>query len=209
MTIHTNDPSVQAIARAGFPSYKGRTFEVEVHADRGFNFPGNYWDDGSRSTYALVRLADKHTTGAIRPSHPVFERKQAAMLNERGCIPPDCAIVEHCISCGKDLGLRVHIHADNAAKLIPAPVELTFAEKCVLHAASAFKNTYGGQTGIRKSECCSKGYLNQGPGLTPAEYDAALESLKARGMVRKNGSLTNDGRNAAGHGWPERDEVTS
>ena len=43
------------------------------------------------------------------------------------------------------MGLRFYIRPDNAAALIPAPVELTDLESCVLDYTAKRKSAYTGQ----------------------------------------------------------------
>ena len=54
--VKTSDPTVQRIVNATFPSFRGKSVDVNV-ADS-VRFWGTYWDDGYKRDYRLVRLAD-------------------------------------------------------------------------------------------------------------------------------------------------------
>jgi hypothetical protein len=115
------------------------------------------------------------------------------------------ACVEHSIFCGKDMGLTIHIHPANANRLLPAPVELTWAERTVLLATMSWKSSYAGVSNYRFVEA------QRTCGITLPEWENAKQSLIARKLLNKAGAVTVDGRNAIpdrsmGGNLPKRQE---
>ena len=62
-------------------------------------------------------------------------------------------------------------------------------EKIVLLFTGSLKNTYGGRSNVRYTEAHSR------YGITADRWTAAQEALKARKLLRANGSITPAGRN--------------
>jgi hypothetical protein len=179
-----NEPMIQDIARATFPEYKGHKFQLAI-TDRPMNL-ASYWEGGSRSYYKVVNLATMQASAAV-PAQSAFDKPIAGI--EAVPIPEGGAIVEHCIFCGKDMGLRIHIGPSNAAPMLPAKVELTAHEKIVLN-ATGLKSSYAGIKDYRFYDA------NRSTGITRTEYDAAKSSLQARGLLDKRGAITVTGSNA-------------
>jgi hypothetical protein len=113
--------TLRSFALRFFPGYRGRKFDLRIH-------PGGIslvscWSGGSRSDFRLVRLEDMKTV-------PIPENGSGFSAVDRQYGPsglpvklpaPGYAVVEHCIFSGKDLGLRVYLHPDNAARMVEAP----------------------------------------------------------------------------------------
>jgi hypothetical protein len=113
-----------------------RTIHLEPALDAGL------WSGGSRDSYQAIELATGKAMDAINhnaaPWNP--ERKEKTIA-----LRPGYAVVEHSIFCGRDSGLTFYVHPDDAAKLLPAPVELTELEALVLNATATYKSSYGGK----------------------------------------------------------------
>jgi hypothetical protein len=101
--------------------------------------------------------------------------------------------VAHSIFCGKDMGLTVYVSPSQLAtsNLIPKPSEVSDDEGVVLKYTSHYKNTYGGQTNLRFKEA------TRSTDITVERWEAAKATLIERGLLRKNGSITPEGRNAS------------
>lgn len=190
-TIHVDyrDAAGTAVARKAFPSYSGRSFKVSVHDAGGMSLT-SYWDGGSRDYYVIVRLSDSKQLPIPQNGTP-FDPYGYGI--EMPLPAPDFAVVEHSIFCGKDMGLTVHVHAENAAKLIPAPVDLTWAEKVVLVATCSLKSSHMGRTRAQMAE--------RECGISQASWDAAKATLQGRRFLNAAGAVTVEGRNAR----PSRD----
>jgi hypothetical protein len=178
--IHTTDRSVKRIALAAFPGYKGRSFEL-----RSIAHPMDLrdsWEGGSRNYYRFVRLADLAVSGEV-PAQSAFDTRVAGL--ESVTVPPGFACVQHCIFCGKDLGLRVHANPVDLAPLLPAPASLTRAESLVLAIVRSLKSSARAEEARRF-------------GLDAATWDMVKAGLIIAGMLNRAGAITDAGRNAIG-----------
>lgn len=93
--------------KATFPQYKGRTFSLRVSET--VDMGNGYWSGGSRSTYRAVNLQ----TGAIENASTVLRNPFAGGADPALCavpLNPAYVVVEHVVFCGKDMGLRFHVH---------------------------------------------------------------------------------------------------
>jgi len=183
--MHTNDADVKHIALTAYPDYTGHKFQVVVSSTVNVQ---SYWDGGSRSFFKFVRL-DGSTDTLTVPPQSAYDRP----IINGDVVPlvPGLACVEHVIFCGRDLGIRIHVHADNAPKLLPAPVDFTDDEKTVLVYTKSLKSSYGGISNFRYHEAHKR------TGITLEQWDAAKATLMDKKFLNKAGALTNEGRNIA------------
>jgi hypothetical protein len=107
---------------------------------------------------------------------------------------PGVVVVQYSISRGKDVGLTFYVHPDDAAKLLPAPMDLTDHERIVLRATRAYKASYGGVDRYTMAWRDAQGKLFP----SKAGWAVAKESLIAKGLLDKRGAITVAGRNAIG-----------
>ncbi len=179
-----NEPNIQRLAQAVFPSYRGRKFSFQV-ADS-VALTGTYWDGGSRSSYGGVNLSNFQAA-----SLPQFDPPQhgGPIQTPEVEVQPGMAVVEHSIFCGRDTGITFYVHPSDAPQLLPEPESVTEDEQIVLAFTRSLKNTSGGRSNIRFTEAHSR------YGITADRWTAAQEDLKARKLLRANGSITPAGRN--------------
>jgi hypothetical protein len=59
IALRRSDPTVNALISAAFPSWKAQA--VDAIVTDSVSFYGTMWDEGSRRTYTIVRLADLAT----------------------------------------------------------------------------------------------------------------------------------------------------
>lgn len=181
-TYHTDRPEVRQMALAAFPGYTGRKFSVT--AFRGPKNLASYWDGGSRDTFALVRMDDLKAVDIPENGTP-YSRAPLQL----DALPPGTALVEHSIFHGKDFGLTLHVPAENLAPLLPAGPEATWEQRVVLAATAGYKNSYGGETGLRRRHALEETEI-PGP-----DYDRAHAECIAKRWLNKSGALTDEGRN--------------
>lgn len=180
--ISKSDETIKQIVSTCFPSYKGKTIKLSSSIPTNLN---SYWDGGSRNYYVFYEL----TTGKILPvdsNHPIFERDKPNQLKE---LPIGILLVKHCIFCGKDLGITIYAREENFSKMIPKSMDLSEPEKIVLYFTKSYKNTYGGRTNIRFD------YANRKTKITWEQWKDAQIILIEKGLLRKNLSITPEGRN--------------
>lgn len=184
MKLYTQDNEVKRIALAAFPNYAGKSFSVETFSPTRLD---SCWEGGSRDFYRFVNLATLQTVGVPENGTPFSNGGQILKCD---VLPFNVAMVRHTVFCGKDLGLTVHVGAENLGKYLPAPVELTLAQRIVLVTTRERKSSYNGQNRQQMAEADC--------GLPEPEWTKAKAELIAKGLLKANGSITDDGRNAAG-----------
>jgi len=185
---HTTDKLVQEIGRAAFPDYKGKKFRVITQTHPINVKYNNYWDGGTRSWYNFVRLDTMESFGTIPDQHPWFNK--AILGADKVQLVPGLVCVEHTHFQGKDLGLTIKVHPENAPKLLPDNINTTTREeKIVLVATRSYKNTYGGRTNIRYKNA------HRETGILPDEWETAKQSCINKGWLNKAGAITNTGKN--------------
>ena len=111
--LSATDSMVRRILNATYPNYRGRKISLVPQS-----YPLNvksYWEGGSRSYFVFLRL-DTFQQAAM-PAQSAFDAQiQGA---EAVTLPENVACVEHCIFCGKDAGIRIHVNPSNVTKLLP------------------------------------------------------------------------------------------
>jgi hypothetical protein len=191
-TVYLDIDQVPAQLRQG---YAGRKFQAKVCEEVTIPMDAGLWSGGSRDTYRVVRFEDGATIEPMRNQAPWDKSRQDIPVK----LAPGIAVIEHTIFCGKDLGLTFYVHPENARKLLPAPVELTALEKLVLEYTAHRKSSYMGRDRYQMAvEDARYGYGENREKLVPSrpEWDAAKQSLIARGFLNKAGAITTAGRNA-------------
>ncbi len=165
--------------------YAGRKFQAEITDSVQ---PANMnWSGGTRYRYLAFHPASGEQREIIdRRPWPQSESACPIIPIEQGWI-----IVQHSTFCGKDHGLTFYVRPDMATAL-PAPVDDDPEDVAILCVATAtLKNSYGGRKEIRFTEAARV------TGITRERWDAAMADALALGYVRKNGSITPNGRNVA------------
>lgn len=190
--IYTKDSEVRRIASLAFPNYSGHKFKLSASPPSRLD---SCWGGGSRDFYVLIDLASGNSIPIPENGTPFSNGGQIFTLS---ALPQNIALVQHTIFCGKDLGITVYVNADNLNKYLPASPALTSAQKMVLVFTRERKSSYNGQNRQQMAES-EKNF--------PAhEWDQAKAELIAMGLLKSNGSITDDGRNAinqahSGQAW--------
>ena len=183
--LRRSDSTVDRIIRAAFP---GLTIQ-KVHADitDKIAFTGTQWDEGHRNTYRIVRLSDM----AVMPigTAPFMQRSP---LHENYHII-ESGFVVVCHHEGRYEHISITARPDDINPMLPAPTDLSRNEKIVLTATARLKNSYGGRTNIRYTEAHS--YTK----ISHDDWNAAQQLLISKGFLKKNLSITPEGRNAIGN----------
>jgi hypothetical protein len=110
------DKMIRSVALRAFPNYKGRKIRADWSGR--VSFYDLNWSGGTRNQYRSVHLSDGQTRSMpnLAPWVNPIEGQSAA-------IPPGCAVVEHSMFCGRDLGLRVYFPSSDGRVLTPASLE--------------------------------------------------------------------------------------
>lgn len=174
--VDRKSPDVARIVSATFPDYRGT--KVAISTAEKYS-PQNYWSGGSR-TYAVAYSLD---TGKVILLDSETENPMNGAAHVSVPIPQGVAIIEHVIFQGKDLGIRVIVHPDNLAPLLPAPCSLTDRQRIILATVRSYISSYRkeifarqGVSQAEKDELQRLGYLTKQGGLTIAGKNAASDS---------------------------------
>lgn len=179
------DAHVRALVSRAFPSYTGKQFKLAI-SDSPINC-ASYWDSGNRSYFAFANLATGETSATV-PAQSAFDRPVAGL--DAVSLPDGFACIEHNFS-GVRQSITIHIRTSNAAKMLPAQVELSRLENIVLAYTRCLKSSYAGIPNYRFHEA------HEQTGIKQVEWDLTKASLIDRGLLTKQGALTVAGRNAA------------
>jgi hypothetical protein len=189
-TIYLDPKMVPAALRG---AYSGQKFKAVVCTETSIPADAGLWSGGTREVYDAIDMATGKTAAIPgQQSSPWNSARREVTVP----IKPGYALVKHSWFCGTDMGLTFYVHPDNAVKLLPAPsAELTPDEKIVLQATCSFKSSYNGMDRyeMMKREASS---LTSLPFPTRDEWNAAKQSLIAKGLLNKAGAVTPAGRNA-------------
>jgi len=188
--IHLEPSLVPATLKGGYTGKRFRaviTEAVTVPADAGL------WSGGSRDSYGLLRIADGVVLAmpgqGSAPWNPDRKAHEIALK-------PGFCVVKHSHFCGKDMGLTFYLSPQDAAPMLPAPVELSEHEALVLEYTISRKSSYMGQNRFQMAcQDIQRGY-RAGTVPTAAQWDEAKASLIAKGFLTRAGAVTPAGRNA-------------
>ena len=167
--------------------YKGRTFTAIVHEDAQTTISDNdlRWSGGSVKGFLLVE------DGKTRPLTTVSQWPDSGSqrIDLRTAI-----LVEHCIFCGKDMGLTFHVGPDSLNPFrIEHKQELTDDQKAVLWVACSRKSSYNGMN--RHDMLNEARRWNKEEEMPRSVYDETVEQLKSKGLLDKRGAATTEGKN--------------
>ena len=199
-TITVRPADIRAIIDATYPDYKGPHAKVEVRVTAEYNDYQLNWLGGS-ITYLKALRCDGAGGFEVIDLRTVWGSGQGY----KGAIPADVMLVEHVISCGKDLGVRCIVSPGSQFMprlSLPAVVELSRDEVIVL---SAHKELKGGHYRDEAYARAAEG-VHYGPGPRPPKafidkpVAQVVEALAARGLLKVNkagaSQITIEGKNA-------------
>jgi len=187
-TVYLDRKDVPAAIRG---QYTGNKFKVVVAESVTIPADAGLWSGGSRDHYQVVELFSSERRNAPNQH---LDPWTSARQDRKVELKDGYAVVEHSIFCGKDLGLTIYINANNAAGLLPAPVELSADEQFVLQATRQYKSSYNG---LDRYQLATQYNFSGKVFPTREAYNAAKESLIAAGFLNKAGAMTTKGKNAA------------
>lgn len=185
VTVLDRKGFVDDLIRAAFPGENGRRVKAVV-AER-VTFSGTQWDEGNKTDYRLVNLADLQTVPI--PEQPYTQR--SALHETPVELPPGVVCVTHNYYRGSD-SFTIYTRPENVFPALEAPEELSKDEMIVLVATRSLKSSYGGVSNYRFTEA------SRIARITLERWNTAKQSMIAKGYLNKAGAITTKGRNAAG-----------
>lgn len=180
--LKRTDEMVARLINATFPGFTGTRIQADVAQT--VRFSGTNWDEGNKTDYAIVRLADLTTQGIAES--PYF--RDSPLHSTDFPIPDGFVVVAHEHCRGREY-LRIITPGANITPLLEAPSDLTGDERIVLLATRSFKSSYAGISNYRFHEAQSKG-------ITLDRWESAKSALIAKKLLNKAGAITTEGRNA-------------
>jgi hypothetical protein len=180
-------------------AYAGKKYRAVIADSVFIPSHAGLWDSGSRTTFEAIHLE----TGERRPasdnmSAPWDSSRQDARVE----LKDGFAIVSHSVFCGKDMGLTIYVRPENAAAMLPAPVELAPVAKLILKYTKERKSSYMGRDryDMAADDMRYGGSAIKALGVETMpsrdEWNAAKNSLIAAGFLNKAGAITTKGKNA-------------
>jgi hypothetical protein len=114
--IAVTKKEVAALVMGTFPSYRGRKFRI--YASDTIVLSDLNWSGGTRSQYRAITIEGfpVGSTDIYNQMAP-WDNPAEGMVFP---IPPGVCVVEHCMFCGKDLGLKIWVNPADMPKLLPA-----------------------------------------------------------------------------------------
>ena len=180
------DPALVPSSLRG--SYSGKKFKAVVCETMTIPACAGLWEGGSRDVYTAIDPSSGRKVRVSSDAAP-WDRSRG---DNKVTLSPEFLVVKHSMFQGKDLGLTFYVHPAIAAKMLPAPVELTDYEKLVLSATASYKSSYGGRDRYQMARDDNRGNLFP----TRDEWERCKTSLVAKGLLNKAGAITVAGRNA-------------
>ena len=194
-TVYLDAAQVPASIRGAYTGKQYRaivTDSVYIPSDAGT------WSGGSRTLYSAIHLSSGESRPACDSYSAPWDKNRK---DQRVELKPGFAIISHSIFCGKDMGLSIYIHPDNAAALLPAPIELNPLERAVLKYTKEKKSSYNGRDRfdmlVSDLDYPSKRKeLNLEIAPTRDQWNQAKDSLIAKDLLNARGAITTKGKNA-------------
>lgn len=182
--MYINNADITRLVHAAFPDYNGRRTEIEPFT--GPRTTQSYWCEGHRDYWALVNLITWKSFLIPENGTPFVNKGRSFRV---GRLPENVALIRW--SRGRYERVTIYLHPANfRADMIQAPgAGLTWAQTVVLVATRNLKNTHGGRTNIRFASA------HEETSITTDEWRDAQAQLISMGLLRSNGSITDEGRN--------------
>jgi len=174
--------ALSELAKRAF-DYKGKQFEAV--AKEGHMTISSFWDEGNRSYWAQITVSGEIKKfagdfGGFFSGPPLTVH-----------VTPDQVLARHQIYRGGEM-ITLYIHPDRFPKQLQTPEELPRDEKIVLVATRSLKSSYAGVSDYRYHEAHLQTNISR------VRWDTAKADLISKGLLRSNGSITPDGKNAIG-----------
>jgi hypothetical protein len=194
-TIYLEPSQIPAAIRSG---YTGKRFRAIVCESVFIPSHAGLWDGGSRTTFEAIHLSSGETRAASDNMSAPWDN---ARKDQRIALRDGFAIISHSIFQGKDMGLTIYLHPNNAVAILPPSIELNPLERLVLEYTMGRKASYNGRDRFDMLlDDLSYSKDRKGLESTPTRdhWNAAKDSLIAQGFLNARGAITNKGRNAIG-----------
>lgn len=177
--VSRKDEYVNRVAKICFPEFSGKEVTISDNPPKELN---SFWDEGNKNEYVFFDQVSEKTF-SVHSNHPYFEPNQPRNLEH---LPLNILLVEHSIYGRGNNQLTIYAQEAQFTRLLPAIAgsvvdQLSDAEKKVIAVTRSL---------IAKVR-------REYAGLSPSDYDSAVESLIEKKLMTKSKGLTTDGKNIA------------
>ena len=188
-TIHLEGRDILPALRG---NYQGNKFRLEVCETVTIPADAGLWSGGSRDHwYAVEFSTGREMAFPGQQFSPWNDERKSRQVK----LEPGFVVICHTMFQGKDLGLHIYLHPDNASKLLPAaPAALSELEQRVLNATARLKSSYGGKDRYQMDTDYDRSMGRAVP--SRQEWEATKSVLISMGLLDKRGAITVKGRNA-------------
>ena len=181
--MYTEDKTIVELVKKYAPEGFNKR-QVQVTPAEEVSLTGMNWSGGYKTDYVAVNLSSGDSADFPEPEwNAVYELRKVKMR-------AGIAIIAYQYS-GLSKFVEVYLHPSNVVQQIEEKADLTPQQLAILYCTRAYKNSYGGETDLRRKEAGRAGY-----GFTPEAWRAEQDTLCKLGYLDRRGSLTTKGKNA-------------
>lgn len=179
--MYTEDKTLLSFVHRFAPDPGFQKKSVAIKSAELVELTGMEWSGGYKTDYVAIHLLEGRYAS-------IHEGRQAKLS-------PGTAIIAYQWA-GNNKYVTVFLHRENLASYLSVEdMRLTDRHLAILYCTRNYRNTYGGQTDLRRREAARAGYF-----FTPEQWRDEQSKLTKWGFLDRRGSLTTKGRNVA----PER-----
>lgn len=189
--MYTEDKTLLKIVQRYAPEGFNKR-QVQVTPAENVPLTGMNWSGGYKTSYVAVNLQSGASCEFPEPEwNEVYQLRTVKMRTGIAIIAYQWA--------GLSKYVEVYLHPSNITPQIEEGANLTANQLAILYCTRAYKNSYGGETDLRRKEAGRAGYR-----LSPEEWAKEQSILHEAGFLDRRGSLTTKGKNAAPKSLPNR-----
>lgn len=191
--MYTEDQTIIKLAKRYAPEGFNKR-QVQVTPAEEVSLTGMNWSGGYKTGYVAVNLSSGDSEGFPDPEwNAVYQLRKVKMRAGIAIIAYQWA--------GLSKFVEVYLHPSNVVQQVEHSQELTANQLAILFCTRVYKNTYGGETDLRRKEAGRAGYR-----LSPEAWRAEQDTLCKLGYLDRRGSLTTKGKNAAPKSLPRMEK---
>lgn len=198
--MYSDAPEAVEIVRRAFPGYHHIRGRLKVEPFSPGVRPTSYWAGGSKDEWALAPILP----GVAAPALHVPENgngytdiDQKGGIGTINALPHGCALVRW--TRGRFETATIMVPPENLAGMLTAPAPALSHDEDVVLACTA------GYKAFARRENAARAWASPYNAVSAeviARWDAAKASLVAKGLLRRDGAITTEGRNRSkGSNW--------
>lgn len=182
--MYTNDKTILRLVRSYAPEGFNKK-QARITAAESVPLTGRNWSGGYKTHYVAVHLESGRAVEFEDPAWDAMYELNYCKLSEGIAL-----LAYHWQGLSKSVD--VYVHPSNLVPQLEVEEPLTDVQRVILYVTRSYKNSYGGETDIRRKEAARAGCQ-----LSPDEWEKEQSVLCQLGYLDKRGALTLKGKNAA------------